>query len=348
MAQEKIYSERMLLDFCAQTLLGAGLSQAGAEIVAETLVFAELRGIKSHGLIRLATYLERLQAGIMERQATILRERDEGAAALLDARNTFGQIAGFEAMTLALAKAAEYGAGVVGVKNSNHFGVAAYFAMMALKVDMIGFVLTNASPAMAVYGTRTPLIGTNPLAWAVPAGNYPAIVLDMSTSMVARGKIRNAALKGEEIPLGWALDKNGHPTTDAKSALEGTLEPVGGVKGSALSLIIDLVCGVLTDTILTGGVKNITDLSGPAKTGHFFLAINIARFIDPGLFKANVDRVIAGIKGMPKLGETEVFLPGEIEHRSTLQRRKEGISVSPLTLASLNRTAGIFGVRPLQ
>ena len=203
------------------------------------------------------------------------------AVALLNANNTFGQIAGHRAMTLAIDKAKLYGTGVVAVKNSNHFGIAAYYAMMALKEGMVGCVFTNASPAMAVYGTKPPLIGTNPIAIAIPAGDRFPIVLDMSTSVVARGKIRYAAVTGHPILPGWARDSDGKPTQDAQAALKGTLEPVGGPKGSALSLIVDILCGVLTDTVLTGGVRNITDTSGPANTGHFFSALNVARFIEP-------------------------------------------------------------------
>ena len=143
---------------------------------------------------------------------------------------------------------------------------------------MVGCVFTHSSPAMAVFGTKTPLIGTNPIAIAIPAGDHLPIVLDMSTSVVARGKIRYAALTGQSIPLGWARDTEGKPTQDAKLALKGSLEPVGGAKGSALSLIIDLICGVLTNTVLTGGVKNVTDMSGPAQTGHFFSALDVSQF----------------------------------------------------------------------
>ena len=258
-----------------------------------------MRGILSHEVVRLESYIQRIKAGVMKLQAPIETEMDGQAVALLNANNTFGQIAGYQAMTLAIGKAKQYGTGVVAVKNSNHFGIAAYYATMALKEDMVDCVLTNSSPAMAVYGTKAPLIGTNPIAIAIPAGDQFPIVLDMSTSFVARGKIRYAALTGHDIPLGWARDSDGKPTADTQVALKGSLEPVGGVKGSALSLIIDIVCGILTNTVLTGGVKNITDVSGPAKTGHFFAALDISKFINMKLFKSNVDQVIMNIKGFP-------------------------------------------------
>lgn len=336
-----------LAAFCAAILTRAGLAEDSAAVVAESLLCAEMRGIKSHGLIRLETYLQRVAAGVMNIQAPVTTVMDEQATAMLDANNSFGQIAGHQAMTLAVGKAKKYGAGVVAVKNSNHFGIAAYFSIMALKEDMVGLVFTNSSPAMAVYGTKTPLIGTNPLAIALPAGNCLPIVLDMSTTVVARGKIRYAALRGDPIPLGWARDSAGRPTQDAKLALKGSLEPVGGPKGSALSLIIDIICGILTDTVLTGGVKNITDVSGPAQTGHLFAALNIAKFIDLNLFKASVDRVIGNIKSMPAVDGGEVFMPGEIEALCSQRALQDGVPLDDEVLGSLNRLAAKYGVSPL-
>jgi LDH2 family malate/lactate/ureidoglycolate dehydrogenase len=218
---------------------------------------------------------------------------------------------------------------------------------MAQKEDMVGCVLTNSSPAMAVYGTKTPLIGTNPIAIAIPAGDHFPIVLDMSTSVVARGKIRYAALTGHSIPLGWARDPEGKPTEDAKIALKGSLEPVGGVKGSALSLIIDLVCGVLTNTILTGGVKTVTDMSGPAMTGHFFTALNVSKFIDIKLFKANVDQVITNIKSFPPVNGGQIYMPGEIEFNLGKKRMEEGIPLEAEVVQSLNAVASRYGAAPL-
>jgi LDH2 family malate/lactate/ureidoglycolate dehydrogenase len=344
---EKVFPARKVEEFCMNVLTKAGLSAEFSAIVAESLLCAELRGIYSHGVVRLESYIQRSEAGVMRIQAPIEIEMDGQAVALLNANNTFGQIAGHKAMTLAIDKAKQYGTGVVAVKNSNHFGVAAYYAMMALKEDMVGCVLTNASPAMAVYGAKTPLIGTNPIAIAIPAGNQWPIVLDMSTSVVARGKIRYAALTGHDIPLGWARDSDGKPTENAKAALKGTLEPVGGVKGSALSLIIDMICGVLTDTILTGGVKNLTDISGPAKTGHFFSALNVSRFIDMKLFKANVDQVIQNIKNLPAVDGGEIFMPGEIEYRCSKRRMAEGIPLDEEVVQLLNKVATRYGASQL-
>jgi LDH2 family malate/lactate/ureidoglycolate dehydrogenase len=338
----KSFPAQKLEAFCANVLTKAGLAENLAAIVAESLLCAELRGIKSHGVVRLETYIQRIEAGVMKIQAFVMTEMDDQAVALLNANNTFGQIAGHKAMNLAIDKAKQYGVGAVAVKNSNHFGIAAYYAMMALKEDMVGCVFTNSSPAMAVYGTKKPLIGTNPLAIAIPAGDQYPIVLDMSTSVVARGKIRFSALTGQSIPLGWARDSDGKPTQDAQLALKGSLEPVGGVKGSALSLIIDIICGVLTDTILTGGVKNITDISGPSNTGHFFSALKISRFIDRKRFKDHMDQVISTIKGLPSADGGPVYMPGEIEYNYSKKRMAEGIPLEEEVIRSLNNVAARY------
>jgi LDH2 family malate/lactate/ureidoglycolate dehydrogenase len=219
--------------------------------------------------------------------------------------------------------------------------------MMALNRDMIGLVTTNASPAMAPFGTISPLLGTNPVCIAVPAEKEKPIVLDMSTTVVARGKIRYSALTDKEIPLGWALDAEGSPTTDPHAALLGSLLPIGGAKGSGLSLIVDILCGILTGSCLTGDVKNITDMSGPAQTGHAFLAVNIASFIEPNRFKESVDAVIRRIKSLPSKGGQPVFMAGEIEYNTEEARRGEGIALDEDVVETLNSLAERVDVQKL-
>jgi len=344
----QLFPAKKVEAFCATVLTKAGLPPESSAIVTKSLMCAELRGIYSHGVVRLETYLQRVQTGVMQLSVPITSEMDHGAVALLNANNTFGQVAGHQAMKLAIDKARQYGTGVVAVKNSNHFGVAAFYAGMAQEEDMVGCVFTHSSPAMAVFGTKPPLIGTNPVAIAIPAGKRLPIVLDMSTSVVARGKIRYAALTGQGIPLGWARDSEGNPTQDAKAALKGSLEPVGGAKGSGLSLIIDLLCGVLTNTILTGGVKTVTDMTGPAMTGHFFSALDISKFIDINLFKTNVDQVITNIKGFPPVNEGgKIFMPGEIELLAEQKRRAEGVPLDKEVVDLLNAVAARYGASPL-
>jgi LDH2 family malate/lactate/ureidoglycolate dehydrogenase len=340
---------KRLENFCVSVLTKAGLNSQNAQLVAESLVFADLRGIGSHGVTRLSGYLGRIRAGVMNLDPTMTIEADFPASALINAANGLGQIAGMKAMALAIEKARTQGIAMVAVKNSNHFGTAAYFAMKALQHNMIGLVATNASPAMAPYGSKTPLLGTNPLAVAIPAAAQKAIVLDMATTVVARGKIRLASLTGQKIPFGWALDADGNPTDDAKAALAGSLEPIAGPKGAGLSLVIDLLCGVLTGSTLTGEVKNlVTDNSGEAKTGHTFAAINVAMFVDPEQFKADIDKVILRIKSLPSVAKrSPIYLPGEIEANLETKRRTEGIPITAGVLAGLSELADRYKVSKL-
>jgi LDH2 family malate/lactate/ureidoglycolate dehydrogenase len=340
MEQPILYDLSTLNDFCIEVLTKAGVKPEEAEIISETLLFAELRNIKSHGIVRLPTYVKRLENAAVNQNAEMrFLENKAAAVSVLDADNGMGQVAGYKAMKAAIDIARIYGIGLVAVKNSNHFGVASYFSMLASKDDMIGLVMTNASPAIAPFGTKTPLLGTNPLTVAVPAKKGKPIVLDMSMSTVARGKIRMAALQNKEMPLDWGLDKDGNPTSDPSEALLGSLVPIGGVKGSGLSLIIDLLTGALTGTSSLGEVKNITDMSGPSKTSHLFIAINIGAFMDIDEYKERVDDAISKIKSLPPKGDNEIFMAGEIEQNIMEKRLAEGIPVDIEVVAELNKLA---------
>jgi LDH2 family malate/lactate/ureidoglycolate dehydrogenase len=340
MEQPILYDMNTLNDFCIDVLTKAGVKLEEAEIISETLLFAELRNIKSHGIVRLPTYVKRLENAAVNQNAEMrFLENKAAAVSVLDADNGMGQVAGYKAMKAAIDMARIYGIGLVAVKNSNHFGVASYFSMLASKEDMIGLVMTNASPAIAPFGTKTPLLGTNPLTVAVPAKKGKPIVLDMSMSTVARGKIRMAALQNKEMPLDWGLDKDGNPTSDPSEALLGSLVPIGGVKGSGLSLIIDLLTGALTGTSSLGEVKNITDMNGPSKTSHLFIVINIGAFMDIDEYKERVDDAISKIKSLPPKGDNEIFMAGEIEQNLMEKRLVEGIPVDIEVVAELNKLA---------
>ena len=347
MSEKVLVPVEVLEKFCLTVLQKAGLSEQDSTTVTESLLCADLRGVGSHGIVRLASYLDRIRVGVMSLNPKMTIERDAPGSALLNAQNGFGQLAGAKAMQIAIEKAKTNGVGLVGVTNSNHFGIAAFFAMQALKEDMIGLVMTNASPAIAPYKTKTPLLGTNPLAVTVPAAAQKPIILDMATSVVARGKIRLASLTGDTIPFGWARDSEGNPTDNPKAALKGSMEPIGGPKGSGLSLIIDLLCGVLTGAGVTGEVKNITDTSGPSKTGHIFIAINVSKFINPEYFKKTVDQVILHIKSLPSSDGSPIYLPGEPELNLEAKRRTEGIPLAVDVISGLCKLADHYGVPKL-
>jgi LDH2 family malate/lactate/ureidoglycolate dehydrogenase len=348
MSAANLFPVKTISDFSNMFWSKLGVSPENAKIITDTLLFADLRGVKSHGIVRLPTYALRVESGVMKVEAPMDFTKDERATGVLCANNGFGQVAGFRAMTAAMQKAREYGAGVVVVQQSNHFGVTAYYSMLALHKDMIGIVATNASPAIAPFKAKAPLMGTNPLSIAVPAGSRIPIVLDMSTSEVARGKIRYAALTKKSIPLGWALDCDGQPTTDPGEALKGSLVGIGGPKGSGLSLVIDILCGVLSNTALTGQVLNITDFSGPARTGHLFCAIDIAKFVDVQRFKDNIDAIIATIKALPSVDNGPVYLPGEIEHYLSKKGAEDGIFLEEEVVTALNEIASRYGVEKLR
>lgn len=343
---EKTIPAELLKRFTEETIKAVGLSEENAKIFSESIVAADLRGIKSHGVVRLPAYVKRVENGVMKPEATGKFIKDEAATALLDAENGFGQIAGYRAMTHAIDKARKYGIGLVAVKNSNHYGIAGFYSMMALKENMIGFALTNASSAMNPHGAVSPLLGTNPISVAIPAEKENEIVLDMATSRVSRGKIRFAAITGNEIPAGWATDAAGKPTTDAKKAEKGSLEPIGTYKGYGLSLMIDILCGILSNSCLTGEVKNILDSGAPAHTGHLFGALNIASYIPPDIFRRNIDTVIKTIKSLP-LKDREIFLPGEIEFNHMAEREKGGIPLDNAVIDKLNVLADRYKLERL-
>jgi len=348
MTQEKpVFTPDRLHHFCAAVLRGAKVDPEQAEIIADCMVYADLRGIGSHGVIRLEACVQRIEHGIINLTATMPVLQETPATALIDAQNGFGQVAGVKGMDLALRKAENLGVGLVLVKNSNHFGISAYYARRATDRNMAAIVFTNAGPAMKPFGGSEALLGTNPFASAVPVMNGAPMVLDMATSEVARGKLRKALANGESIPPGWAVDKDGNPTTDPKAGLEGTLCPVGGAKGSGLSLMIDLFSGVLSGSCLTGDVKGVTDMSGTARVGHMFLAVNPAMFSGTEAFLADTAAVAERIHGQRAAFGPKVFLPGEIEKENEVENREHGVALAASLVEKLNRCAVTYGVPPL-
>ncbi len=326
-------------------LEAVGVSREDAQVVADTLVFSDLRGVSSHGVARLATYVRRVKLGLINPRALPCVVRKTVSTALVDGGNGFGQVATVKAINLAIEMAGAAGVAVVGVRNSNHFGTAAYYAMVAVKAGMIGMVLSNAAPAMAPWGGTLAMLGTNPLAVGIPAREEPPILLDMSTSVAARGKIRLAARKGEMIPEGWALDSKGQPTRVPQEALTGTLLPISGPKGYGLALVIDLLAGLLTGSGFGRGVKALDDLSGPVRAGHFVAAVSVDAFADPVGFLADVDSLIREIRQCPRMaGVQRIYLPGEIEFERSVRLEREGIPLSHEVAADLAALGVELGV----
>lgn len=323
-----------------------GVPADRAALVADSLVFANLRGVDSHGVCRLLIYAQRIAKGVVDPKAGVRVVHETAGTLLIDGQNGLGQFAGVATMDLAIAKAKQSGVAFAGVRNSNHFGTGAYFVMRALPHGMIGLALSNAPSTMAPWGGITPYIGTNPLAAAIPAGEEKPVIMDMATSVVARGKIIEAAKQGKPIPLGWAQDAEGRPTTDAAAALVGAVLPFGGPKGYAISVLIDIFSGVLTGAAWGPHIRTLYDhWDEPQNVGHFFAAINVASFMEPRAFHARMDQMIREIKaGRRAAGVDEILLPGEPEFRIEEARRRDGIPLPGATVDELTQVGEMAGV----
>lgn len=331
-ADHFLIPHQSLSAFCVACFKKLGLRDEDARITADNLIFANLRGVDSHGVIRLKVYADRLRAGGTNPRAVPKVSREDQTCALIDADNGVGQVASATAMKLAISKAQENGIGWVCVTNSNHFGAAAFYAMMALPHDMIGFATTNASATMAPAGGREARLGNNPLAVAIPAGKRPPVVLDMATGAVAKGKIFIAQQERKKIPTTWAFDKTGVPTDDPDAAAEGLIQPLGGYKGYGLSLLIDLLTGVLSGGGFSTHVGQMyKDLNLPTYSAHACAALRIDSFIPISEFRDRVDEMIEIMHSCPRAAGVErIYVPGEIEHEMEQHRYVHGI---PLNLA---------------
>jgi LDH2 family malate/lactate/ureidoglycolate dehydrogenase len=333
-------------EFSAALFRAAGVPRHVAQVVADGLVCADLRGVDSHGVLRLPIYLRRVAGKMLAVDAEPTVDRDEGGIVVLDGHNNFGSYVGQAAIKIALERTRIHGLAWVGVRGSNHFGTAAFFAEQAIAAGFGVIVMSNASQTMPPTGGMRPFIGTNPLAIAFPVRSGAPFLLDMATSHVARGKIISAADKGETIPLGWAIDANGRPTTDANAALVGAVLPVGGAKGSGLSMAIDIFCGVLTGAGYGPSVRNMyEDWAHPQNVGHAFLVIDIGKFMPLDRFTERLRDYVALLKAEPKAdGVAEILYAGECEYRLAASRRVHGIVLSDALskqLAGLGQDCGI-------
>ena len=334
--------------FCIAACKEVGLSQGHAELLADTLVQADLRGVHSHGVTRLPRCIKGYQIGGVNLQPSIKVVKESDATAVMDGDDGLGLIVSYPAMRLAMDKAAEYGVGTVTIRNSNHYGMAAYWSMMALERDMIGYTTTNTPPTLAPWGGVTRSYGNNPISYAIPAGKELPIVLDIAMSVVARGKIILAALKDEPLPQGWAMDKDGEPTTDANTAMQGLLVPISGHKGYGMALVNDVLSGVLSGGLFGTDIPEL-NISNPTKSGcsHFFMALDIAHFMPVAEFKERIDKIVRMMKGSQLAkGKKKIYLPGELEFETYRQRIKEGIPYSKAVISQLEKLAQDLHISP--
>jgi LDH2 family malate/lactate/ureidoglycolate dehydrogenase len=331
------YHHEHLFEFACRVLERLNVPPEAAQDVAGCLVKADLRGVDSHGLVRLPVYTRRLAAGVVNARPNIQLHSAASSAALVDGDNGLGPVVASYAMDAALELAREHGIGYVGVRGSNHFGAAAYYVERAVSQGFIATVISNAPPNMAPYGGRVRFLGTNPLAVGVPAGAEDPLIFDASTSTVARGKIIVAAQEGQVIPDGWALDPDGYPTTDATQALAGAMLPFGGPKGSAISFLIDVFCGVMTGAAYAGHLNTLEDLTSVQNVGHVVTAIRPDLFLAENVFRERMDEILRMLKrSAPAPGNERVLVPGEIEMANERRHRRDGVPLRDSVAAQLD------------
>jgi LDH2 family malate/lactate/ureidoglycolate dehydrogenase len=329
----------------ANLLEKVGVPRDQGDMVAEVMVSADLRGVESHGVRWLDIYLKRIQAGSVKPVTDLKVIQEKAAMLLLDAQGGLGQVAFTKAIEKGIAKAKTAGVCAVGIRNTNHCGCLGFYTELATKSNMAAIVMTNGTPLMAPWGGMTLSIGTNPISFGVPTNGEP-VILDMATSASARGKVFLAAQKGYPLPAGIALNKDGEPTTDPKEALEGILLPVGGPKGYGLSLIIDILAGIMTGSNFGQGIKSLYgDVATAQNIGHFAVLVNIEDFMAIDDFFAGMQKSRSQVKGSKLAkGFSEIFLPGEIEANTRKQRLGKGAVLPVSTWSVLEEWAKKFGV----
>jgi L-2-hydroxycarboxylate dehydrogenase (NAD+) len=324
---------------------------ADARTVAGLMAEADLQGSEGHGVIRLAPYLRRIRSGGINLHPDIRVVEERAATALLNGDNAMGHLVMKRAAELAIEKARTAGIAWVGAQWSNHAGPASLYARMALAHDMLGlyFAVGNANH-LPPWGGLDMLLSTNPIAAAIPAGEEPPIVLDMATTVAAYGKVKAKAARGEQMPEGWMIDREGNPLTDPKRAGEGFLLPIGGYKGYGLSLVVGLLAGTLNGAAMGKDVIDFNqDFETPTNTGQAMVAIDPAAFGDVARFKAAVDTLIRDLRASERMpGMEAIRVPGEQSHAKTIAQRADGISVAPSLMATLDRLAEQLEIPPLR
>ncbi len=341
-----------LIKFSMKALQRAGMPEEDAQITAYLLVATDLRGVDSHGVAHLASfYVSDIKEGLINVKPEMRVFNQAPSTATMDGDQGLGFVVGHRAMMEAIHRAEKTGSGFIAVRNSNHFGAAACYAMMALEHDMIGIAMTNGlTTSVMTPGSTKPAVDTNPLAVAVPAGKKPPFVLDMATSVVAYGKLEIAQREGKSIPEGWAIDKEGKPITDPTERVigEGGLLPLGGTptlggyKGFGLGVLVDILCGVLS-----GSSASILKESIPAAktTDHFFGALRIDSFLPVENFKKSMDEMIEAFEALPKLpGVKKIYAAGGYETEIEKDRKANGIPLHPKVIQELQELAKEVGI----
>lgn len=318
------FSYDRLYNFSTLILQKCGLVQKDASMASAVLVESDLRGVHTHGVSRLPMYRQWYEKCVLNSRPNFRIIESNETRAILDGDNGLGLVSCVKAMQFCIEEA-NLGIYTVALRNTNHTGMLAYYALMALESQKIGIAMSTAGPNVAPYGGIKPLLGANPIAVAIPCGSYPPLVFDASTSIVARGKIILAAKESEDIPLGWALDKDGNPTTNPVEALKGAVLPMAGAKGYGLGLILEVLTKLLTDS---------------NTNGTLLMAINIGQFLPVDRFKIRMDGIVEMIKNSkPMKNFDKVRIPGENSWRKSIDNRKDGVDLKQSTIAELDELA---------
>jgi LDH2 family malate/lactate/ureidoglycolate dehydrogenase len=355
-----VVNDEKLKNFTSQIFQKLGVSKDDSDVTADILVASDLRGIPSHGVARLKRYYDGIKNGLMIPDAKSTIEKETPSTAAINANNGLGQPAGYFGMNLAIQKAKETGLGFVTVAHSNHYGIAGYYSMMALEEgDLIGISMTNSAPLVVPTFSKDMLIGTNPISIAAPCAKERPFVLDMATSVVPRGKFEVYERENKPVPFGWAVDEQGVPSTDTKKIIEnmaktlgGGILPLGGAgelqsghKGYGMSLMVDILSGVLSGAKFGPFVKANTGGEKFINVGHFFGVIKIENFIDLDQFKKTMDKMIQNLKNSQKAkGENRVYLHGEKEFEKWDDYKKNGVPLQDKVVANLQKMAEETGV----
>jgi len=333
--------------FTEKAFRQVGVPAEDAKTIAALMIEADLQGSDGHGIFRLPQYIRRLQAGGANPSPKIRVERERAAMALVNGDNGMGHLAMTYAANLAIEKARAAGSAWVGVRWSNHAGPASLYARMPLREGMIGmyFAVGNANH-LPPWGGVEMLLSTNPVAVAIPAGEEPPIVLDMATTVAAFGKVKTRAQRGETMPEGWMVDREGRPLTDPKRMNEGFLLPIGGYKGYGMALVFGILAGTLNNATMGRDVVDFNaDDATPTNTGQAILAIDVSAFDDVNKFKERVDELARDIRGSERMkGYERIFLPGEQSHERREERSRLGVPVPPALLATLNQLGEKLGI----
>ena len=356
-----LISEQSLRNFTENIFLAMGCSPEHAKLSADVLLLADLRGIDSHGVARLTGYVRLWEKQRINARPDIKIVHETATTATVDGDAGLGLVVAPFAMQVALEKAEKYGSGWVSVRNSNHFGIAGYHALMAVEKDMIGFAMTNASPLVAPTFSNERMLGTNPMCYAFPAGKYPPLIVDMATSAAANGKLEIAQRAGKQVPEGWIQDKDGNYTTDPHALKSGgSLLPLGSDrehgshKGFGLSATVDILSSVLSGANYGPWVPPFVAFLEPPSDpvgkgiGHFLGAMRVDGFRPVDEFKANMDNWIARFKSASTVDPNQkVIIPGEPELEAEIDRRKNGIPIVDAVVNDLNAVAEKFGLEKL-